>query len=149
MGWLELLPLLKRLLPMLDRLAPTLEALIAGRFGGKAEAERVSTAAIAEVTRSHNSLQQAMEDQRAQMLTVTSGIRQLQISHEAMAVSNDAVVASLDARLQGMDTFASKMEAMERQNTSLLHLLQGGLAVLLVLLVAVLILLFLLLRHHA
>ena len=48
MGWLELLALLKRVLPLLDRLAPVLESAVAGRFSGRAEAERLASAALAE-----------------------------------------------------------------------------------------------------
>ncbi len=66
-----------------------------------------------------------------------------------LRMSNDAIAASLTARLQGVDTFAARMDNIERQNTSLLHLLRGGLAILLVLLIIVLILLFLLLGRHA
>ncbi|MGI4756081.1 MAG: hypothetical protein ACRYGF_04440 [Janthinobacterium lividum] len=39
MGWLELLPLLKRLLPLLSRMAPMLETFIATRSGKLAETE--------------------------------------------------------------------------------------------------------------
>ncbi len=71
MGWLELLPLLRRVLPLLDRLAPMLESVVAGRMGGRAAVE-ANSASLAEVSKTHTSLQSTLEEQRLALMALSS-----------------------------------------------------------------------------
>lgn len=99
MGWLELLPLLRRMLPLLDRLMPMLEATLAGRAAARAEADR-SSAAAPEIARDLEILLQSVEGQRAQTLALSEEIKRLRMSHEVVAARLEANEAQL-ARMVG------------------------------------------------
>ena len=87
MGWLELLPLLRRVLPLLDRLAPMLESVVAGRLGGRAAIEANATS-LAEVSKTHNEVQSTLEDQRLAISRLSAQLEVLQSSaDEARAQS--------------------------------------------------------------
>ena len=78
MGWLELLPLLRRVLPLLDRLAPMLEYLVAGRMGGRAAVE-ANSASMAEVSKTHTSLQSTLEAQRLVLLELSAQLGMVRV----------------------------------------------------------------------
>ncbi len=107
MGWLELLPLLRRVLPLLDRLAPMLESLVAGRMGGRAAVE-ASSASLAAVSKTHLSLQTTLEDHRLALLAMSSQIQALRTdaddarSHMALLASKTADLARTVRILLGL-----------------------------------------------
>ena len=152
MGWLELLALLKRVLPLLDRLAPVLESAVAGRFSGRAEAERVASAAImdtgratsaavAEVTRSLAQVWQALEEQRAEALRLRDEVHQLRSSEERHLRRVDELAMRLEAA-------SLRTEMADRQHAALLKLVRAGLLAILVLLAIVIVLMAMLLQQH-
>ena len=98
MGWLELLPLLRRLLPLLDRLPPLLEGVLAGRAGAKAGEQ--TAAHIAELTQSHTNLQATLADHSAalqllahEIATLNTSVPVLQAQVTTLAAQTSAVRA--------------------------------------------------------
>ena len=87
MGWLELLPLMRRLLPMLSQLTPMLESMLAGRMGARAETERISTA-VAATTQSHSALLALLDQQQVQLAQVSNDLQQLRASNDARLSSS-------------------------------------------------------------
>ena len=97
MGWLELLPLLRRVLPLLDRLAPMLESLLAGRMGARtAEADRTQ-AAVASLSESHTGLQNALQTQSDAIQALAGQVHHLEAAidalHSRLAAADSRVAA--------------------------------------------------------
>lgn len=127
MGWLELLPLLRRVLPLLDRLAPMLEGLLAGRASARAEVDRNGAAAV-DATRAQDALLQVLEEHRVQVSTMMQEIESLRAGNEI---------------------FATRLQASEAQLRSLTVWVRVGTIVTPALVLVVLFLVAVLLRQHA
>ena len=108
MGWLELLPLMRRLLPMLSQLTPMLESMLAGRMGGRAEAERTQ-AAVAEIGISHAGLLTALEQQRSHLATLADDLR-----------ASHAANTALQSQVDGMDRRLALLTNMAKKTVTVL-----------------------------
>lgn len=127
MGWLELLPLLRRVLPLLDRVTPLLESAIAGRLSGKSVESERTQAAVAALSESHTDLQSSLEAQREILLALAAQVRSL-----------DATTSALHGQIAAVDN----------RVTAVARTMRIAFAVLLVLLMfSIGLLLLLLLRH--
>ena len=87
MGWLELLPLLKRVLPLLTRVAPMLETFIATRGSGQTDAALdrfagVVNLELANVSRKHDDLNQVLAGQAADLNAMRSEMVKIRASDE-------------------------------------------------------------------
>lgn len=92
MGWLELLPLLKRVLPLLSRMVPMLETVVATRAASRAEGEGALNRVLAEVKTQQGAhgehalrLQQLITAQGEQISTMAADLNAVRVSHNAQA----------------------------------------------------------------
>ena len=83
MGWLELLPLLRRVLPLLDRLTPLLESALVGRSAARAESEK-NRSGIDELTQSQAGLVGLLERQHEQMTQLGDELQSLSVAYAAL-----------------------------------------------------------------
>ena len=129
MGWLELLPLLKRLLPLLSRLAPTLEAVVVARSANGKDTEatvqrfaysvKTDFAAAAE---NHATLSHALEQHSEDLRLLTEDVQRLQ-----------QTTSQQDARMRAMEV---QMDAVATQMTLLSRTVKSFAVVFLLLLLA-------------
>jgi hypothetical protein len=113
MGWLELLPLLKRLLPLLRRLAPLLETFVAARMAASndthAALERFSgelkselTGELAASAQSHIELKAMLASQAEQLRVLTADVQHLHLA----GGEHDARLKAVEAQIASLRTFA-------------------------------------------
>ena len=113
MGWLELLPLLKRLLPLLRRLAPVLETVAAARIAASndthAALERFSgelksemSGELAASAQSHIELKAMLTSQTEQLGVLSEDVRRLQ----AASGKQDARLEAVESQIASLRTFA-------------------------------------------
>lgn len=102
MGWLELLPLLKRVLPLLDRLTPMLEMTVANRMAARSEGDRSGAAAV--LAETQDALVHSVEEQRTQLVGLTQEVKLLR-------VANDIVVARLQTSEAQSEALAKWVKA--------------------------------------
>lgn len=126
MGWLELLPLLRRVLPLLDRVTPLLESAIAGRLGSKSVESERTQAAVAALSESHTDLQSSLDTQREILVALAAQVRSL-----------DATTSALHGQIAAAD---NRVAAVARA-------MRIAFVVLFLLLLCTIVLLLLLLRH--
>ena len=126
MGWLELLPLLKRALPLLSRVVPMLETLVASRGLARAELARTSSTS-AEVTQSHGEVVAALEAQSGQLAALAEDVKRLGAADEY---------------------FAKRFQAIEGQVSGLQTLLKALAATVVLLLLVIVVLLVVLVHRH-
>ncbi len=129
MGWLELLPLLKRLLPLLGRLAPTLEAVLVTRAAsGKDTEEAVQRfagsmkAEFAAAAENHAALAHALESHSEDLRLLAEDVQRLQ-----------QTTGQQDARMRAVEV---QMDAVAAQMTSLSRTVKSFAIVFLLLLLA-------------
>ena len=109
MGWLELLPLLKRLLPLLSRVAPMLETFVAVRGAGSKETEAAMERATANLRSQFSSELAASAESRHEVtrtLAEQSGhLRSMHLEVERLRVAtteHDSRMESLETQLSGL-----------------------------------------------
>jgi hypothetical protein len=129
MGWLELLPLLKRLLPLLGRLAPTLEAVLVARTANGKDTEEAMQrfagsikAEFATAAENHTTLAHTLEQHSEGMRLLTEDVQRLQQTTNQQ-----------DARTRAMEV---QMDAVATQMTSLSRTVKSFAIVILLLLLA-------------
>ncbi len=113
MGWLELLPLLKRLLPLLRSVAPMLETFLAARMAASndthAALERFSGELKSELTgeltasaQSHIELKALLASQAEQLRVLTEDVRHLHVANS----KQDARLEAVESQIASLRTFA-------------------------------------------
>jgi hypothetical protein len=113
MGWLELLPLLKRLLPLLRSVAPMLETFMAARIASSndthAALERFSgelksdlTGELAASAQSHIELKAMLASQAEQLGILSEDVQRLQ----AASGKQDARLEAVASQIASLRTFA-------------------------------------------
>jgi hypothetical protein len=87
MGWLEIIPLLKRLLPLLTRVAPMLEGVIAARVSASASNEEAFQRFSGELkgdfaiaAQNHAELRRSLADHTEHLLVIADDIKQLRVA---------------------------------------------------------------------
>jgi hypothetical protein len=113
MGWLELLPLLKRMLPLLRSVAPMLETFMAARIAASndthAALERFSgelkselTGELAASAQSHIELKAMLASQAEQLGVLTTDVQRL----HAASGKQDARLEAVESQIASLRTFA-------------------------------------------
>ncbi len=117
MGWLELLPLLRRLLPLLGRLTPLVETYVAARGATAAEAQSTQEI-VARLTAQMQSnaeaalsdriaLRESFDRQQAQLTAITSEVRQLRVAQEEAAAQTAAAAVQIKALASSLRTIVT------------------------------------------
>ncbi len=134
MGWLELIPLLKRLLPLLSRVAPILESFVVARGTANADTQVALQRFSGEVrgdlaiaVQNHAELQRTLADHTEHLLILTEDMRQLRVAD---------------------NQYAARLEEAETQIAAMSRWLRAVSIVTIVLLLACVALLVVLLRRH-
>jgi chromosome segregation ATPase len=109
MGWLELIPLLKRLLPLLARVAPMLEAFVVARATNSKEAEarveRVTAdlkgdfkSEFALAAENHAAINRTLAEQTEHLRALSDDVQSLGLArHE-----HDARMETLESQIAGL-----------------------------------------------
>lgn len=112
MGWLELLPLLKRLLPLLGRVAPMLESYVGARAAGavsnEAALERFTgdiKSDLAVTARHHANLVRTLEGHTDQLLVLTDDVKQLRIAGDQLNRRMETIEEQTVATARYLRTF--------------------------------------------
>jgi chromosome segregation ATPase len=131
MGWLELLPLLKRLLPLLTRVAPVLESFVA-----------VKTSAREEIEQGFQRLSADMRKQLAAPSTDADDLKQLMAAHAVQLTRLREEFARLN-EAQGkherrLEEASEQIGVLTRELSRMAYLIAGLLVVCVVLLLLLL-----------
>ncbi len=126
MGWLELLPLMKRALPLLLRLVPMLEATLASRSAARAELA-LPASITADAAQSQNDVLAVLEAHSGQLATLAEDVKRLGTADEF---------------------FAKRFQSMEDQVSGLQTLLKAFATTMVLLLLVAVVLLVVLVRRH-
>jgi hypothetical protein len=117
MGWLELIPLLKKLLPLLSRIAPMLEAFVVARATNGKEAEaRVDRVAadlkgdfkneFASVAENHTALARTLAEQTEHLRVLSDEVRRLRVTSGERDARLEAIVLEVAGMTRSLKTFA-------------------------------------------
>jgi hypothetical protein len=120
MGWLELIPLLKRLLPLLSRVAPMLEAFVVARASNGKEAEaRVERVAadlkgdfkseFAAAAENHAGLTRTLAEHSEYLRSLNEDVHRLHLASAAHDARMEAVEGQLASAVRQLRTFALLM----------------------------------------
>jgi hypothetical protein len=112
MGWLELIPLLKRLLPLLSRMVPMLEAFVVARASNGKEAEaRVERVAadlkgdfrseFASAAENHAALTRTLAEQTEHLRVLGDEVRRLGVA----SGERDARMSTIEAQVAATARF--------------------------------------------
>jgi cell division protein FtsX len=133
MGWLELLPLLKRILPLLSRIAPMLETYVATRAAGRedtqAVVDRLSGEFAVSAQSNHEQITATLAGHTHQLQQLSDEARQLSAMNNLQA-----------ARLGEVEQRVSQMQSTIRTL---------GIGTILLLVACIVLLAALLLRHSS
>jgi hypothetical protein len=117
MGWLELIPLLKRLLPLLSRMVPMLEAFVVARASNGKEAEaRVDRVAadlkgdfkseFASAAQNHAALTQTLAEHGEYLRVLNEDVHRLHLASGVHDARMEAVEAQLAGTVRQLKMFA-------------------------------------------
>jgi hypothetical protein len=117
MGWLELIPLLKRLLPLMSRIAPMLESFIVSRATTSKDTEAALERLAGELktqlnvgftaaSATHAELRQALTLKTEQLRSLTSEVRLMHTTLDEHDARMEAVELQVAGMARTLRTFA-------------------------------------------
>lgn len=84
MGWLEILPLLRRLLPLLSRAVPMLESTLAARSSARSESSSEALRAeVLQLGSGTSSIQSTLKQHSAQLAQISGDLQQTRLDSAA------------------------------------------------------------------
>lgn len=100
MGWLEILPLLRRLLPLLSRAVPMLESTLAARSSARSESSSEALRAeVLQLGSGTSSIQSTLMQHSAQLTQISGDLQQTRLDS---AAARDSVELRLSALTRWM-----------------------------------------------